>query len=238
MFASGYFYLWQVHLLNRLLAKLIDSSVVIYKPQGNRDLRTKFLKGFSLDSGLGRGWQLASILLAMGAAATLAFIVFTSETDYVFARVAIPMLIVSYHIAFMILSRTIKSIWEFRLVFRDSDVNLQPLNPDSAAGFGEIRPFFRLGTISADLGQHEISVQYYRHAIALDPDNAVGLHNLGLGLFHLARYAESIEMLTRAVALKPTVETLLNLAMAYEFDGQVARAQSAYAQARRLDSTH
>jgi tetratricopeptide (TPR) repeat protein len=88
----------------------------------------------------------------------------------------------------------------------------------------------------ADLGQHERSVEYYAKAAELDPDDAITLYNWGSGLFKLDRLQECIVIFESPADIDPTVETLLNLTVAYGRSGQLDQARAAFRACARVGS--
>jgi Flp pilus assembly protein TadD len=66
---------------------------------------------------------------------------------------------------------------------------------------------------------------YHRHAVALAPNNATFLNNLGFSLFLRKRYHEAIEAYQRAVRMSPVTPRIrTNLGFAYAALGDFPRA--------------
>eukprot|EP00913_Durusdinium_trenchii_P010878 g10207.t1 len=63
---------------------------------------------------------------------------------------------------------------------------------------------------------------HYRAALAIRPQSAIALNNLGVGLMHLKRYEEAERALRTAIRFKP------DLAMAYSNLGSLLQAQMRY----------
>ena len=64
-------------------------------------------------------------------------------------------------------------------------------------------PFHSRGEACRKQGDHEEALASYRAALAIDPEFAPAHAGLGNALYHLERYEDAHESLTRALSLKP-----------------------------------
>jgi Flp pilus assembly protein TadD len=88
----------------------------------------------------------------------------------------------------------------------------------------------RLGTMQAQLEQHEAAVATYRRLLELAPDDWQAHTNLTL-LLQAREPAAALEHALRAYELKPdSVQVRVNLAGAYAVNGRTAEALAAYRQ--------
>lgn len=87
-------------------------------------------------------------------------------------------------------------------------------------------------------GHLKLAEDYYRRVLALDPNNAVGLHLLGVVALQSDARDEAIKLLKRAHKRAPTEAAILvNLGAAYRKADRFADARAAYEQAVGLNPT-
>lgn len=96
-----------------------------------------------------------------------------------------------------------------------------------------------LGNARADLGMTAAAIDAYRTAIALDPEDAWTMNNLGLLLIRAGRYDDALPPLARATELRPGVAVFQNnLGVALERSGYLPEAAEAYLAALAADPEH
>ena len=87
--------------------------------------------------------------------------------------------------------------------YRDYDGALAELEVARRTLPNDPRIFDLTAAIMRRRGRHEEGVQNYKHAVQLDPRNFYTLQQLALSYAILHRYAESLETIDRALAIKP-----------------------------------
>jgi tetratricopeptide (TPR) repeat protein/predicted Ser/Thr protein kinase len=102
---------------------------------------------------------------------------------------------------------------------------LAPKNP---------KGFSNLGAIYMRQGRWTDAIPYFKQATDMDPTLKNAWSNLGASYFYLKRYDESAKYFEKAVALAPTAEFVGNLAEAYRWMGDKAKANAAYDRAIAL----
>jgi len=80
-------------------------------------------------------------------------------------------------------------------------LSLEPENANALNGLGYI-----LASTGKDIA---LAVSYCRKAVALAPDNAAYLDSLGWAYFHLGYIAEARSFVTKAAALSPKIDEIL-----------------------------
>jgi S1-C subfamily serine protease/Tfp pilus assembly protein PilF len=63
--------------------------------------------------------------------------------------------------------------------------------------------WFSLGYLHGTLGNHEIAIQQYRRAIALQPNYTMAYYNIGINYGNLKQYSNAVAAYKRAIALRP-----------------------------------
>ncbi len=114
-----------------------------------------------------------------------------------------------------------------------------PPPPDAAAAEGEDSPAARTlrrlaedGIRAFETGKFPAAQEAYRKVLAIDPDNIVGLVNLGATEFQLGNLTESEKLLSRSLLLKPDNSSAwLNLGIIHLQQENFMRALAAFAQA-------
>lgn len=102
-------------------------------------------------------------------------------------------------------------------------------------GYAEAR--LNTGIALAESQRWEEAVAAYRSAISLPtlPYQDIAYQNLGLGLYHLGRYAEAEEALRFALSLDPRMAgAYYNLGLVFLAEGRPAEAKLAFQRARDL----
>ena len=98
--------------------------------------------------------------------------------------------------------------------------------------------WYALGYLHRSLGNHEIAIEQYNQAIAIEPDNAGAYHVMGVAYEKLKRYAEAIEAFKKAIAIKPDcARPYFGMGWAYYELERYTEAIAAYEQFLRLDPT-
>jgi tetratricopeptide (TPR) repeat protein len=98
--------------------------------------------------------------------------------------------------------------------------------------------------LAAGLAHHQAgrlaeAEQCYRRLLAAQPDNADGLHLLGLLALAARRFDAAIELIARAIALMPrNVAFHYNLGIVLRDAGRLADSAARYREAVRLDPSH
>jgi len=83
------------------------------------------------------------------------------------------------------------------------------------------------------IGDLDEAVKYFRQVVEQDPQFQDGWHALGMALYKLDRYEESIEAGKRAAAIDPNNQFVWSsLSLAYNANKQKAEAEAAGAKAR------
>jgi len=77
----------------------------------------------------------------------------------------------------------------------------------------------------------------FQQVAALAPDNARGLYNLGASYVGLGRYADSIAVLERSIAIRPVGTAFTNLGNAYFYLRRYDEATRAYEQAVKFNQS-
>jgi Tfp pilus assembly protein PilF len=89
--------------------------------------------------------------------------------------------------------------------------------------------YYNLGLNWQRQGQHERAVEAYRQALALKPDYAEALNNLGNTLTSLRRFADAEGAFRQALAIRPGyARAWFNLAWLLEEQGKDAAAEAGY----------
>jgi tetratricopeptide (TPR) repeat protein/DNA-binding winged helix-turn-helix (wHTH) protein len=102
------------------------------------------------------------------------------------------------------------------------------LEPDNAYGYDNV------GAVCLAQGKWSEAIPEYQRAIELQP-NFVAYSNLGTAYFDLKRYDEAAKMFEKAVAMNPNQQIVVgNLADAYRWSGQSAKALATYDKAIAL----
>ena len=91
------------------------------------------------------------------------------------------------------------------------------------------------GTVYIQLGQHQLAVEDFNHAIRINPDYTEAYYNLGLAYYSLGQYQRAIENYNEAIRLNPNlVEPYNNRGNTYNDLGLRQQAIEDYNQAIRL----
>ena len=91
------------------------------------------------------------------------------------------------------------------------------------------------GTVYIKLGQHQLAVEDFNHAIRINPDYTEAYYNLGLAYYSLGQYQRAIENYNEAIRLKPDVaEPYNNRGNTYNDLGLRQQAIEDYNQAIRI----
>jgi len=91
------------------------------------------------------------------------------------------------------------------------------------------------GNTALAVGELEEAAKYFRRVVEQDPQFQDGWHALGMALYKLDRYEESIEAGTRAAQIDPNNQFVWSsLSLAYNANKQKAEAEAAGAKARIL----
>jgi tetratricopeptide (TPR) repeat protein/DNA-binding winged helix-turn-helix (wHTH) protein len=102
------------------------------------------------------------------------------------------------------------------------------LEPESASGHDNV------GAVYLCQGRWSDAIPEYERALQLEP-HFVAYSNLGTAYFDLKRYDEASKMFEKAVAMSPNQQIVLgNLADAYRWSGQSAKAAATYDKAIAL----
>ena len=89
------------------------------------------------------------------------------------------------------------------------------------------------GNTALAIGELEEAAKYFRQVVEQDPQFQDGWHALGMALYKLDRYEESIEAGTRAAQIDPNNHFVWSsLSLAYNANKQKAEAEAAGAKAR------
>jgi tetratricopeptide (TPR) repeat protein len=89
-----------------------------------------------------------------------------------------------------------------------------------------VEGYYNHGFALDELGQAEKAERSYRAALALDPNHAQALNNLGLMCLNTGRPGEAVPLLSRATALEPgNFITHINLALAHAELQQIPQAE-------------
>ena len=89
------------------------------------------------------------------------------------------------------------------------------------------------GNTALAIGELEEAAKYFRQVVEQDPQFHDGWHALGMALYKLDRYEESIEAGTRAAQIDPNNQFVWSsLSLAYNANKQKAEAEAAGAKAR------
>ena len=98
-------------------------------------------------------------------------------------------------------------------------------------------PFFQMGHLFRAAGDFDLAADWYRRAIAADPDDATGLIFLGGMLAKQGRFAEAEEIHRAATACGEGCidEAFLNLGFVLRARGRFAEAADCFREAIRLD---
>jgi tetratricopeptide (TPR) repeat protein len=97
-----------------------------------------------------------------------------------------------------------------------------------------IQAYRRLGMIYSHLHNYEDAAECLE-MVTKSQKNAVDLHNLATVQFHNKRYDLSIDALTKAIELEPSVSRLLALAKLFEISNRSGEIPALIEQARRID---
>ena len=96
-----------------------------------------------------------------------------------------------------------------------------------------------LGIVYLVDGQLDAAVDTHRQAQILSPDNEIAAYNLSLAYQRLQTLDQAIEQATLATELEPNnPHPWVALAIAHYSNNDIAQAQQAYSQARRLDGRY
>jgi tetratricopeptide (TPR) repeat protein len=91
------------------------------------------------------------------------------------------------------------------------------------------------GNTALAIGELEEAAKYFRQVVEQDPQFQDGWHALGMALYKLDRYEESIEAGKRAAQIDPNNQFVWSsLSLAYNANKQKAEAEAAGAKARIL----
>ena len=91
------------------------------------------------------------------------------------------------------------------------------------------------GNSALAIGELEESVKYFQQVVEQDPQFQDGWHALGMALYKLDRYEESIVAGKRAAEIDPNNQFVWSsLSLAYNANKQKAEAEAAGAKARIL----
>ena len=89
------------------------------------------------------------------------------------------------------------------------------------------------GNTALAIGELEEAAKYFRQVVEQDPQFQDGWHALGMALYKLDRYEESIEAGKHAAAIDPNNQFVWSsLSLAYNANKQKAEAEAAGAKAR------
>lgn len=89
------------------------------------------------------------------------------------------------------------------------------------------------GNTALAIGELEEAAKYFRRVVEQDPQFQDGWHALGMALYKLDRYEESIEAGMRAAQIDPNNQFVWSsLSLAYNANKQKAEAEAAGAKAR------
>jgi len=89
------------------------------------------------------------------------------------------------------------------------------------------------GNTALAIGELEEAAKYFRQVVEQDPQFQDGWHALGMALYKLDRYEESIEAGKRAARIDPNNQFVWSsLSLAYNANKQKAEAEAAGAKAR------
>ena len=89
------------------------------------------------------------------------------------------------------------------------------------------------GNTALAIGELEEAAKYFRQVVEQDPQFQDGWHALGMALYKLDRYEESIEAGKRAAQIDPNNQFVWSsLSLAYNANKQKAEAEAAGAKAR------
>ena len=99
--------------------------------------------------------------------------------------------------------------------------------------------FCDLAAIHGMRGQHQEMIDFYRHALAINPNLPEALSNIACILREQGDVQGAIDHCHRALAINPkSPETLVNLGNALRDEGEVTAAIDAYRQALTIQPTH
>ncbi|HTW45624.1 MAG TPA: protein kinase [Acidobacteriaceae bacterium] len=129
----------------------------------------------------------------------------------------------------------------YRLKYR-VDQNLQWLNEAQAYSQKAVEldnsipaVYVTLAQIHDELGQHDLSVQEYQHALQLDPKDAAALEGMARSFENAGRVADAEKTFERAAALQPNNWAGYNdLGTFYHRQGKYQQAIAAFKQALQL----
>jgi len=111
----------------------------------------------------------------------------------------------------------------------DEFERVKALRPDSK------KVYLHIGYMYATQGRFSEAVDNFKVFVAQYPNDVEGLNNLGAALVNAKRVGEAIEVLQRAMRLKPQhAATHISLAFAYLELGDTARAQTLFREAIAL----
>lgn len=97
------------------------------------------------------------------------------------------------------------------------------------------RNYNSLGALFLSKGRYSDAAKMFERVIDLAPDSFRGYSNLGGTYVLLGQYTDAVAALNRSVAIRPTVDTLSNLATAYFHQRQFDDAANTYSQATKLN---
>ncbi|AGY58463.1 tetratricopeptide repeat protein [Gloeobacter kilaueensis] len=125
--------------------------------------------------------------------------------------------------------------WQLHLQGRNRDA-IGILTETASLVPDDEKPLNALGVIYLFTGNYSRAVEANRRALQRQPNNEVAFYNLSLGLWELGRFEEAARAAREATRLDSTnPHPWVALAIAEAKAGRPDLAQSAYAQAIRLD---
>src|SRR5437762_998249 len=99
-----------------------------------------------------------------------------------------------------------------------------------------IQDALRQGFQHHQAGRLQQAEMLYRQILQVEPDNADALHLLGLLAQQVGQAAVAIDLMLRAIALKPSIPYFHNnLGNAYRDAGRLEEAAAAYRRSTELD---
>ena len=102
----------------------------------------------------------------------------------------------------------------------------------------QIMPDLNLGRLHAKLGQHQQAALLYVQGLEIDANDPDLLFALGASLLTLQIDEQAVNVLERALALRPEADMYVNLGVAYSRTGQLGRARICLATALEMEPEH